>query len=205
MKDLILYGAGGHCYAAIELIKSTGEYNPVVIYDDAPKVQSIFGVPVKKFNSDPILSPLCITIGENSVRELIASKFKNFYPSFIHNSAVLTSSSVIGKGTLVHPNAVIDAGVEIGDFCIINNNSTISHNSIIGNFVHIAIQTAIAGGVQIGSGSLIGAGSVILPEVKIGLKSIIGAGSVITKDVPDNAIVYGNPGVIKGYNKNSNE
>ncbi len=45
----------------------------------------------------------------------------------------------------------------------------------------------------IGENSSIGANSTILPGVKIGRNCMIGAGSVVTKDVPDNALVLGNP------------
>lgn len=39
----------------------------------------------------------------------------------------------------------------------------------------------------------IGAKTVILPHVVIEKGAFIGAGSVVTKDVPENALVYGNP------------
>lgn len=39
----------------------------------------------------------------------------------------------------------------------------------------------------------IGAGATILPGVCVGKFAIVGAGSVVTKDVPDYAVVVGNP------------
>ena len=48
-------------------------------------------------------------------------------------------------------------------------------------------------------GASIGANATILPGLTIGKNSLIGAGAVVTKDVPDNAIMVGNPAVIKGY------
>jgi acetyltransferase-like isoleucine patch superfamily enzyme len=42
-------------------------------------------------------------------------------------------------------------------------------------------------------GASIGSGVTILCGVAIGERSIVGAGSVVTKDVPDGAIVAGNP------------
>ena len=39
----------------------------------------------------------------------------------------------------------------------------------------------------------IGANATILPGVTIGENAVVGAGSVVTKDVPDNAVVAGNP------------
>lgn len=47
--------------------------------------------------------------------------------------------------------------------------------------------------VKIGNRVFIGAGSIILPGITIGNDVIVGAGSVVTKDIPDNAIVAGNP------------
>ena len=49
--------------------------------------------------------------------------------------------------------------------------------------------------------SFIGIGSSIIQGVKVGKNVTIGAGSVIIKDIPDNAVVVGNPGkVIKNKN-----
>lgn len=47
--------------------------------------------------------------------------------------------------------------------------------------------------VIIGNDVWIGMNVCILPGVKIGDGAVIGAGSVVTKDVPDYAIVAGNP------------
>lgn len=39
----------------------------------------------------------------------------------------------------------------------------------------------------------IGAGATILPGVCVGRRAVVGAASVVTKDVPDYAVVVGNP------------
>jgi len=201
-KKITLYGAGGHSYAAVALIKSLGEFEPIVVLDDDPKQKMILNVPVKKnINEKLSTNSLCISVGTNKNRKKIAAKFDVDFPSFLHDSVVKYPSVKIGKGTLVLPNVVLDADVTIGDFCIVNNNATVSHNVVVEKFVHIAIQVAIAGGVTIGEGTFIGAGSVVLPEINIGKWAIIGAGAIITKDVPDYAVVYGNPGKIIRYNQ----
>ena len=48
-------------------------------------------------------------------------------------------------------------------------------------------------------GASIGANATILPGIRIGQNALIGAGAVVTKDVPANAVVVGNPAIIKGY------
>jgi acetyltransferase-like isoleucine patch superfamily enzyme len=52
---------------------------------------------------------------------------------------------------------------------------------------------------DIGSDVWIGRGVIILSGIKIGDGAVIGAGSVVTKDVPDFAIVAGNPAKILKY------
>ncbi|MEZ4779870.1 MAG: acetyltransferase [Flavobacteriaceae bacterium] len=198
MKEIVLFGGGGHSYAVIDLIKSLGHYMPVVVYDDHPKQNEILQVPVKKYNSETVSQKsICISIGNNVVRKEKVSLFSEaLFPTFIHKSTVVYPSSNIGQGVVILPNAVIDSECEVGDFCIINNNATVSHNVELGNFVHVAINVAISGGVKVGEGTLLGAGSVILPEIKIGKWATIGAGAVVTKNVPDYAVVYGNPAKI---------
>ena len=55
----------------------------------------------------------------------------------------------------------------------------------------------IVGSVKIGTGVWIGGGAIILPGVTIGDWATVGAGSVVTKDVPEEALVVGNPAKIR--------
>ncbi|WP_241004259.1 acyltransferase [Conexibacter sp. SYSU D00693] len=50
--------------------------------------------------------------------------------------------------------------------------------------------------VKIGDKTNIGLGAMVLPGVTIGVNCVIGAGAVVVSDVPDNAVVVGNPGRI---------
>ncbi len=47
--------------------------------------------------------------------------------------------------------------------------------------------------ILIGRNAWIGAGATILPGIRVGAHAIVGAASVVTKDVPDYAVVVGNP------------
>jgi len=48
-------------------------------------------------------------------------------------------------------------------------------------------------------GASLGANCTIVCGVTIGCFAFVGAGAVVTRDVPDRALVYGNPAKIRGW------
>jgi len=65
--------------------------------------------------------------------------------------------------------------------------------------IPMRLQTAPKEPVFIGDDVWIGARVIILPGKKVGKGVIIGAGTVVTKDIPDYAVVGGNPAKIIKY------
>ena len=59
--------------------------------------------------------------------------------------------------------------------------------------------TLIGKPVTIGDNVWFGGNCVVLPGVTIGNNVVVGAGSVVTKNVPDNAVIAGNPAKILKY------
>lgn len=80
----------------------------------------------------------------------------------------------------------------------IGNNLSIRNNTTIGN-----THNSQSHRPTIGKNVEIGANSVIIGKIRIGDNVKIGAGTLINKDIPDNAIVVGNPFRIIGYNENT--
>lgn len=198
---MYLYGASGHGKVVADILLSLGN-EIFAIYDDNPKEQSILGVPV--LHTNKLLtenSASCIiSIGNNKARKDISKTLKAIYITAVHKTAVVSPFSEIGEGTIVMAQATINPDVKIGKHCIINTASTIEHDCQIGDFTHISPNVALAGNVEVGEGSHIGIGACVIQGVKIGKWCTIGAGAVIIKDVPDNAVVVGNPGRIIRYN-----
>lgn len=117
--------------------------------------------------------------------------------NFIHPSIDLTMCK-LGVGIYLQEAVVVQAGVEIGDNSSIHMGALIGHETIVGSSVFIAHAVSVSGCCHIGDGTFIGTNATILPRIKIGSWVTIGAGAVVTKDVPNYAVVVGNPGrVIK--------
>ncbi len=94
-------------------------------------------------------------------------------------------------------------GLTIGDGCVFAHDVQIltrNHNYDSDDLEYIPYdKRQIDRPVEIGEYSWIGARVTILPGVKIGRGVVVGAGSVVTKNVPDYAVVGGNPAKILKY------
>jgi len=101
----------------------------------------------------------------------------------------------IGDSVTVKCGVQLWNGIEIKDDVFIGPNATFTNDpfprskSYLQEFPNTIIH----------NGASIGANATILPGITIGANAMIGAGSVVTRDVPQNAIVYGNPARINGY------
>ena len=199
-----IYGASGHGKVIIDIIKSTSKESIDYVIDDNINIKELIGYKVSHRLTPEILNyETIVAIGDNAIRRKIASSFEGAIGSaLVHKNAVISNSTVIGKGTTVMANAVINACVNIGENCIVNTSAVVEHDVIINDYAHISPGAIVTGNVSVGEGSHIGAGAIIIPGLKIGKWSTIGAGAVIIKDVPDYAVVVGNPGkIIKFKNR----
>lgn len=106
----------------------------------------------------------------------------------------------IGDNTSVAPFVHVWCGgrVIIGARCMIGSHTAIT--SLTHNYDAPEMwKTIEAAPVVIGDDVWIGSHAVILPGVKIGNGVVVGAGSIVSKDVPENAVVYGSPALVQAY------
>lgn len=188
---MYIIGAGGHGKVVAEIAELQGERIDSFI-DENESIKRLWQYPVNSTFPKSIIRAV-IAIGDNRSRKEISSVFKAQYVCLFHPFSQISSRAILGEGTVVVGGALINADAQIGKHVIINTNSSVGHDVYIEDFVHIAPNVALAGHVQIGEGTFVGMGASVLPGVRIGKWCTIGAGSVVLENVPDGAVVAGNP------------
>ncbi|OFE44484.1 dTDP-6-deoxy-3,4-keto-hexulose isomerase [Acinetobacter towneri] len=109
--------------------------------------------------------------------------------TLIENDVIIGNNVTIKSGVYVWDGITLEDNVFIGPCVAFTNDKKPRSKQYPDSFA----KTVIA------EGASIGANATILPGIKIGKNALVGAGAVVTKDVPENAIVIGNPAFIKGY------
>jgi len=122
--------------------------------------------------------------------------------------------SVIGRGCNIGQNVVVSPGVTIGDGCKIQNNVSLYTGVVLEDAVFCGPSMVFTNVVNprsevvrkdeyrktlVRHGASLGANSTIVCGVTIGRYAFVGAGAVVTRDVPDFALVVGNPARNSGW------
>jgi UDP-2-acetamido-3-amino-2,3-dideoxy-glucuronate N-acetyltransferase len=121
--------------------------------------------------------------------------------------------AVIGANCNIGQNVFIDNNVVVGDGCKVQNNVSLYNSVVLEAEVFIGPSVVFTNVINprafierklefkptvVARGASIGANATIVCGVRIGEYALVGAGAVVTKDVPDYALVVGNPARIIG-------
>jgi sugar O-acyltransferase (sialic acid O-acetyltransferase NeuD family) len=115
------------------------------------------------------------------------------FATLVHPTASVSTSAVLGPGTVVLQNAVVCSNARVGAHVVVLPCAVISHDDIVGDYTCIATGACLSGGVQVGQSCYLGCRSAIRENVRIGQRCLVGMGSVVIRDVEDNSVVVGNP------------
>ncbi|MHB8217435.1 MAG: acyltransferase [Candidatus Sulfotelmatobacter sp.] len=118
----------------------------------------------------------------------------------------------LGANCNVGEHCYLEAGVVIGDDVVIKNGVALWEGVVVENRAFLGPNCVFTNDLfprskvfnerirtSVREGASIGANATILCGIEIGRYSLIGAGSVVTRNVPDFALVTGNPARLRGY------
>ncbi len=129
---------------------------------------------------------------------------------FVH----VLAGTRIGAGCILGQNVMAGPDVVIGDGCKIQNNVSLYKGVRLEEdvfcgpscvFTNVLTPRAFVerkdafSETLVRKGATIGANATIVCGVSIGRYAMIGAGAVVTSDVPDHALVVGNPARLLGW------
>jgi len=213
MDTAIIIGAGtqGQIYASY--MKEAGIQVIGFVDDNAAlQGQKVIGLPVLGKYEDLFsagmkakVTDVYCPIGDNAIRQkyLLALKNEGYRtPSFFHRTVSIAPDVQLGEANYMLAGNIVMPHTTIGNFLMINMATAIGHHVTIEDGVFISSGVHVGASLTIAERAYIGIGVTIIPGIgRIGKESLLGAGTVVFKEVPDYAVMAGNPGRLIKSNK----
>lgn len=128
----------------------------------------------------------------------------------------ISKGATIGSGCNLGQNVFVGNGVRIGNKVKIQNNVSVYEGVELEDYVFCGPSMVFTNvrtprcefprntaadykKTLVKRGASIGANATVVCGTTLGRNAFVGAGSTVTKDVPDYAMVYGNPARVRGY------
>jgi len=113
----------------------------------------------------------------------------------ICDQVFIENDVVIGDRVTIKCGVQVWDGVTIESDCFLGPNATLTNDKAPRSKVYPEAFNR----TLLKRGASIGANATLLSGITIGQWAMVGAGAVVTRDVPDFALVVGNPGRVRGY------
>jgi sugar O-acyltransferase (sialic acid O-acetyltransferase NeuD family) len=193
---LLIYGAGGHGLVVADAAFAAGQV-VYALFDDQPQKWGLVftDVPVQAYDLNYFPNvPLVLALGDNALRQRMASLVGHPFGCVIHPSASIAREVQLSAGSQVLAQAVLNYGAQIGRHTIVNTGVIVEHHVQVADFVHLAPGAILCGACSVGAGTTVGPGAVVVKGKKVGTGCVVAAGAVVVDDVPDGMRVQGVPG-----------
>lgn len=215
-EKIIIFPFGKYGHITKEAIKGIVDIRHMIVIDnfadgknDIEKISYLKTIDCQEYN-------MVFTCNNNEIYDELLKMAKEYVPK--ENIIELFPRYKVGKysyGPIIESKATVE---EIGAFCsfapgsavvgnhdvYISSHEFLSYNGIWEQHPGYIPGTEVKKPryiekTIIGNDVWVGRNAIIIAGVKIGNGAIIGAGAVVTKDVPDYAVVAGNPAKIIKY------
>lgn len=211
MDKIIIIGGKGSAVVIAEQIYDTQKKRGTVefmgfAFDDETFGTEINGFPVlcrtneayAKYGRDKDVKFIFALYRPDLIKERIALRDsygipKERYATFVHHSAYVAKSAVMGHGCIILANVVINSNVKMGDFNTVQSNTLIGHDTMVGSSNFFAAHSAIGSNSMIGDANFFGLHTSVNNYIRIGDYVFVGMASNVIKGIESGRMVYGNP------------
>jgi sugar O-acyltransferase (sialic acid O-acetyltransferase NeuD family) len=200
--EIIVFGAGGHGKAVIDLARACGYQVAALVDDGVPAGSALLGVQVLggaaclaelRERGLSVAANAVGGIGHPAVRQkvfdlLCAAGFA--LPTLVHPRAFVEPSAFIEEGVQVLAMAYVGSDARVGFGSVLNVGAIASHDVILERLNNLSPGATLAGGVHLGAYTQVGMNASINVNISIGSNCIIGNGATVKQDVPPDTRVW---------------
>lgn len=207
-RDLVVVGAGGFGRETVEAIRALNTRGPawrlLGYLDDDPALAGrvVDGISVLGGLGElKSMSDVSVVVAtgrpDNYVsRPRIVGALElpaDRYATIVHPTASVSTTSLIGPGSVLLAHSVLTAGVRVGSHVAVMPHVTMTHEDVIEDYATLASGVRLGGAVRIGRGAYLGAGALVREGRGVGSWALVGMGAVVTRDIPAREVWAGVP------------
>lgn len=151
---------------------------------DKPVVQV---VPLNLSEEVEIWAYVCLESGADRARAYheIVSRFpKANFPSFVHERALISSTSSLARGVIVGQFASIGPECVLEQFCVVRSGAAIASKCVVKSCCTIGPQAVVCSSSILGHTVHVGANATIRDKVEVSDGTVVGIGAVVTQTIP---------------------
>ncbi|MCD6659096.1 MAG: acetyltransferase [Lentimicrobium sp.] len=205
MDKALIIGAGTYGQVYASYLAESNLYKVIgFLDDDVNKIGSVVHG-IRVLGAVTMLNELLmelpcsvfVPIGNNITRETILNKARGLgykTPSYIHSSCQVHSTVTVGESVYMLPASNIMPHTVIEDNVMISMGVNVAHHTRLGRCSFYSQGANVGASIDIEPYAFAGIGCTIMTGIsRVGRNAVIGAGAVVIKDIPDGAVVVGNP------------
>ena len=160
--------------------------------------------------SDTYIHPTAV-VDEGAV---LGAGTKIWHFCHVYGTAQIGAGCILGQNVMVGPNVLLGDRVKVQNNVSLYDGVVLEDEVFCGPscvFTNVRTPRAFVerkddfAPTVVRRGATIGANATVVCGVTIGRYAMIGAGAVVTRDVPDHAMVFGNPARPRGWVSRSGE
>lgn len=120
------------------------------------------------------------------------------WANVIDPTAIVADGTLTGSGIWAQAGSMVMPGARVGSHVALRSGCQVSHDCSVEDFVNVGLGVILCGHSVVRQGAHLAPGAIVRDRVSIGCYSVVGVGAVVVTDVPDGAIVIGNPARVVG-------